>query len=218
MNINLPLPKQKKYSRNQATDPFPVQSIPENFGEEQFVGHFTGMNVEITDEESIKKLYQNGCFGIGTLTKTCPRICFNEPRIQTITQQQYEQKLKWRDRFENKNPKTVMVRVLPEGQQYGEANDSSELNLVEDPFPIEEALALQLEEAFFLHTALKCLRIMNFDETNEFTTDELIQKFCNLNPKFIERYVAYQYYRSKNWVVKCGIKFGGDYRKCITSH
>lgn len=86
-------------------------------------------------------------------------------------------------------------------------------NLVVDPFPIEETLALFPEEAFFLHFSLKCLKVLNFDQTHEFTTDELLERFCNLNPKFIERYTAYHFYRSKNWVVRSGLKFGGDFRK-----
>lgn len=87
------------------------------------------------------------------------------------------------------------------------------LNLVVDPFPIEETLALLPVEAFFLHYALKCLRVLNFEQTHEFTTHELLQKCCDSDSKFIERYIVYHYYRSKNWVVKSGIKFGGDFCK-----
>ncbi|XP_031617177.1 tRNA-splicing endonuclease subunit Sen2 [Contarinia nasturtii] len=86
-----------------------------------------------------------------------------------------------------------------------------EPNLVADPFPIEEYLALFPEEAFLLHYSLRCLKILNFEQTHEFTTEELLEKFCDMNPKFIERFIAYHYYRSKNWVVKGGLKFGGDF-------
>lgn len=88
-----------------------------------------------------------------------------------------------------------------------------ELNLVVDPFPIEDTLALFPEEAFFLHFSLRCLNILNFDQTHEFTIEEAVEKFSHMNPKFIERYVVYHYYRSKNWVVRSGLKFGGDFRK-----
>lgn len=88
-----------------------------------------------------------------------------------------------------------------------------ELNLVEDPFPIEDALALLPEEAFFLHFSLRCLKIMNFDQTHEFTTDELLAKFCHTDSKFIQKFIVYHFYRSKNWIVKSGLKFGGDFRK-----
>lgn len=88
-----------------------------------------------------------------------------------------------------------------------------ELNLVVDPFPIEETLALLLEEAFFLHYSLRCLRILNFEQTQELNTNEILTRFCQNDSKFFARFVVYHYYRSKNWVVKSGLKFGGDFRK-----
>lgn len=88
-----------------------------------------------------------------------------------------------------------------------------ELNLVVDPFPIEESLALSPEEAFFLHYSLRCLRVIDFNQTHELTTEEMLETFCNSDSKFIERYVVFHYYRSKNWIVKSGIKFGGEFCK-----
>lgn len=98
-----------------------------------------------------------------------------------------------------------------EPMQITEQPKEPELNLVVDPFPIDETLALLPEEAFFLHYSLRCLRVLNFEQTHEFSTDELLTKFCNSDAKFIERFVVYQYYRAKNWVVKSGLKFGGDF-------
>ena len=45
---------------------------------------------------------------------------------------------------------------------------------------------------------------------------ELWRKFLSLDPIFIEKYVAYHYYRSKGWVVRDGVKFGVTYCKFIT--
>lgn len=90
-----------------------------------------------------------------------------------------------------------------------------ELNLVADPFPIEETLALLPEEAFFLHYSLRCLRVMDFDQTHELTTHDMLEKFCKNDSKFIQKFVVYHYYRSKNWVVKSGIKFGGEFCKYL---
>lgn len=98
-----------------------------------------------------------------------------------------------------------------EPMEIAEEKREPELNLVVDPFPIEESLALLPEEAFFLHYSLRCLRVLDFDQTHEFTTEEMLTKFCECDPKFIERFVVYHYYRSKNWVVKSGLKFGGDF-------
>lgn len=88
-----------------------------------------------------------------------------------------------------------------------------EQNLVEDPFSIEDALALLPEEAFFLHFSLRCLKVWNFNQTHEFTTEELLEQFCRADSKFVQKFIVYHFYRSKNWVVKSGLKFGGDFRK-----
>lgn len=75
-----------------------------------------------------------------------------------------------------------------------------------------ESLVLFPEEALFLHHSLRCLRIFNLND-KVLDTIELCQIFLRLKPRFVELYVAYVYLRSKNWVVKCGLKFGGDFRK-----
>lgn len=110
----------------------------------------------------------------------------------------------------NENQSIPMDSDLMEGTS---RQTDPQMNLVVDPFPIEETLSLLLEEAFFLHFSLRCLKVMNFDQTHEYTTEELFDKFCNADPHFIQRFVVYQYYRAKNWVVKSGLKFGGDFRK-----
>lgn len=105
------------------------------------------------------------------------------------------------------------VENAPVPMQVDNEKPEPELNLVVDPFPIEETLALLPEEAFFLHYSLQCLRVMDFDQTHELTTHEMLEKFCNNDPKFIQKFVVLHYYRSKNWVVKSGIKFGGEFCK-----
>lgn len=112
---------------------------------------------------------------------------------------------------ENETIVPMQVDIEPEAVQEPEP----ELNLVEDPFPIEETLALLPEEAFFLHYSLRCLRVMDFNQTHELTTYEMLEKFCTNDAKFIQKFVVYHHYRSKNWVVKSGIKFGGEFRKYL---
>lgn len=75
-------------------------------------------------------------------------------------------------------------------------------------------LHLFMEEAFFLHHSLKCLRIMDLD-SRELTTEDILNRFCSVKTDFIIKYVSYVFLRSKNWIVKSGLKFGGDFRKCI---
>lgn len=74
-------------------------------------------------------------------------------------------------------------------------------------------LILFLEESFYLHSVIKCLRIVDLITSNELNTDSLWHQFCCIKKNFILHYVAYAFLRSKNWVVKSGLKFGGNFGK-----
>lgn len=69
---------------------------------------------------------------------------------------------------------------------------------------------LQLEEAFFLLHTLECLEIKN-EDGKIFNEDDCWRVFSSLKPHFPFLYAAYHYYRSKEWVVKSGIQYGGDF-------
>ncbi|ELT97158.1 hypothetical protein CAPTEDRAFT_222272 [Capitella teleta] len=71
-------------------------------------------------------------------------------------------------------------------------------------------LQLSSEEAFFLYYGLGCLAIA--DESGAaLTIEETWQKFSSSSPQFLPRYIAYHHLRSKGWVPKAGVKFGGDF-------
>lgn len=70
-----------------------------------------------------------------------------------------------------------------------------------------ENLILRPEEAFFLNYSLKCLTVEGF------STEDLYCKLRNDNENFLIRFVAYQYFRAKNWVVRTGVNFGCDFCK-----
>lgn len=78
---------------------------------------------------------------------------------------------------------------------------------------IDESLVLSLEESFFLQNALKCLEIRTLDEKKSLSANEFLSICCSLKKNFVMCYVAYHYYRSQEWIVKSGLKFGGDFRK-----
>lgn len=214
MNLELSQPKAKRFcSANATYNPFPVNKIG---GEQKFTGIFTGLNVHIVDESSIQEIFTNGCFGVSSQTKANPRTQTTDPHVEVVSQLRYERKLEWMTKYSNQNPHNVRLKVVvndvvPARNWINAETDTT--NIMDDPFPIEDTLVLTLEEAFFLHFTLDCLRIVNLDQTLEFTTDEVIQKFCEHTNRFVERYVAYHYYRSRNWIVKSGIKFGGDFCK-----
>ena len=79
-----------------------------------------------------------------------------------------------------------------------------------DPFPIKEPLQLSCEEATYLSVKLDILQVLAADR-RPVTTETLWAHFCSVCGRFVERYTAYQYYRSKGWVPKSGLKFGVDF-------
>lgn len=79
-----------------------------------------------------------------------------------------------------------------------------------ESFPIQETLHLTFEETFFLLYGLGCLNLIDFDG-NLLDIDSAWHFFCKTDKNFISKYVVYHYFRSKGWVVKPGLKYGGDF-------
>lgn len=75
---------------------------------------------------------------------------------------------------------------------------------------VQEKLMLTTHEAFFLCYGLGCLQILNSDD-KILSTDQCWELFMKTDRNFIPKYVVYHYFRSKGYIVKPGIKFGGDY-------
>jgi hypothetical protein len=71
---------------------------------------------------------------------------------------------------------------------------------------------LLLEEAFFLCYTLECLEIQG-ENGLVMNVQECWKQFNGLKKDFPYFYAAYHYYRSKEWVVKPGHQYGGDYGK-----
>ena len=80
----------------------------------------------------------------------------------------------------------------------------------EDAYPITEYLQLSSEEAFYLVHELGVLDIFSSEEKQR-TAPELWNHFCKGDQRFVERYIAYQYFRKQGWVPKSGLKFGVDF-------
>ena len=106
-----------------------------------------------------------------------------------------------------------MLLVLPDSDSdyEGYLNNACP-RLEEEQFPVGETLHLTLEEAFFLSFGLGCLQVIDLFG-NCLSLDGMWQLFCKSQKDFIQKYVTYHYFRSKGWVVKPGIKFGGDFCK-----
>lgn len=215
MNISFSLPKAKKYCTGHVqVSPFPLTEISDECDRRQFVGIFTGMSVEVFNVDDIRELYEKGFYGSGAKTKVQSKILAPNTLKNSLfaTNSQYMAKKELERKLGNQNPNEVTLKVLADG--FGQ-HSTGELTFVTetDPFPFEESLILSLEEAFFLHNSLRCLKIVNFEQTSETTTEEFLNTCCALKKNFILYFTAYHYYRSKGWIVKDGLKFGGDFCK-----
>lgn len=220
--------KKGSYHRHES-DPLPVSSTntPQSIHSNE--GHFNGISVEIFRSDHINLIYQNGCFGISSFTKAAPTTLWKNKRPPRITQHLFDNKIEWRDKLTEtiaKNLPATEVEIIAEPIQKDPNSEKPSItddddaapekeipkNIVPDPFPLLESLVLFMEEAFFLHFTLKCLTI--FDLNGQLlSTNVLFQKFIAINPNFVRNFVVYQYFRAKNWVVKSGLKFGGDFCK-----
>ncbi|XP_072945132.1 uncharacterized protein Tsen2 [Epargyreus clarus] len=74
---------------------------------------------------------------------------------------------------------------------------------------LEEKLMLTAQEAFFLMYGLGCLQVVNGDHA--LSIEDSWKLFSDNDRNFVEKYVVYHYFRSKGYIMKPGIKFGGDY-------
>jgi tRNA-splicing endonuclease subunit Sen2 len=186
----IPAPKRRKL-RNFDVKPFPTDC--------KLIGTFTGLDVEVFDQNSIKLLSQCGNYGNNAINYR-QRQLYSEEKIPIVSQNDYQRKLRWNEKYlhETSSQEQKLIKV--------------EESIVPDPFPITQSHVLILEEAMFLHKELKCLEIKDMDD-NLMTTEDLWKEFCDLKHNFVECYVGYLYLKSKNWVIKSGIKFGGHFSK-----
>lgn len=103
--------------------------------------------------------------------------------------------------------------VLPDSDSDVDNYFSNVKPIIEkEGFPVRERMYLTFEEAFFLMFGLGCLQIVDLDG-NLLNILEVWKHFCNTRNDFLQKYVVYHYFRSKGWVVKPGLKYGGDFCK-----
>ncbi|KAJ8712335.1 hypothetical protein PYW07_005177 [Mythimna separata] len=114
------------------------------------------------------------------------------------------------ERFQNHDKEDIVV-IVPNSESEEEnyfANMKPKCCL--NKVKIQEKLMLTPQEAFFLLYGLGCLQIVNLDNTL-LNIEKCWDLFTTVDKKFVLKYIVYHYYRSKGYVVKPGIKFGGDY-------
>lgn len=115
------------------------------------------------------------------------------------------------DRTNDDNNLHGNVLVLPDSDSETENYlQNIKPRIENEGFPIREALHLTFEETFFLMFGLGCLQVVHFDGSLLDINNAWLY-FCKEKTDFLQKYVVYHYYRSKGWVVKPGIKYGGDF-------
>lgn len=182
----LPAPK-RRGRKNFDVKPFPTGA--------KLVGIFTGLDVEVF--ENIDTLINCGCYGNNSLNYR-QRYTADE-KIPIVTQTAYKRKQEWKEKYQATNDESSRKILVDE-------------DVLADPFPLTQSYVLILEEAMFLHKELVCLEIKDLDG-HLMSTEELWQGFCDIKHNFVACYVSYLYLKSKNWVIKSGIKFGGHFRE-----
>ncbi|XP_012259446.2 tRNA-splicing endonuclease subunit Sen2 [Athalia rosae] len=101
--------------------------------------------------------------------------------------------------------------ILPDSDSdSGDYLNTIKPSVEKEGFPIKEPLYLTFEETFFLMFGLGCLQVINYDG-NMMNILEAWNHFCRVQHDFVQKYVVYHYFRSKGWVVKPGLKYGGDF-------
>ncbi|EFA08240.1 tRNA-splicing endonuclease subunit Sen2 [Tribolium castaneum] len=160
-------------------------------------GFFNGFCVTLDDPDDMKTVISMGYFGKANLSRNYPHFGVKQPEI--VFKRVYEN----RKRHANDKPRKIVVL----------SDDLDDLTNFRPEFRLDssglrESVNLGLEEAFFLATAINCLDV--YDEVC-LSPEQLWEVFKKSDKYFAQNYIAYYYFRAKNWVVKPGIKFGGDF-------
>lgn len=117
------------------------------------------------------------------------------------------------ENIEEINPHEVMV--LPDSDSDTENYLQNLKPRIEtEGFPVTETLQLTFEETFFLMYGLGCLQLINYNG-KLMSIVEAWNHFNEQDKHFFPKYIVYHYFRSKGWVVKPGLKFGGDFCKYL---
>lgn len=176
----------------------------------KFKGVYNGVSVIIEDDLEMKKIVSMGCFGKANLSKSYPSFKQNE-KVAIIRQRQYSRRKVWGELLTPKQSKQIIV--VPDSDEEQEYLTNLKATYHIDSSNLKEKVWLTPEEAFFLNEVVSCLDIYYKGEIlpSQMSWDI----FSESNKYFQFDYIAYSHFRAKNWVVKPGIKFGGDYCKFL---
>ncbi|KAH1016265.1 hypothetical protein HUJ04_007517 [Dendroctonus ponderosae] len=204
--MELPQPKPKKNCRLARDLPLPIV-FKKDGTLKTFAACFNGFSVTVANPEDMKTLISKGYFGKANLSRSHPQFSRGD-NIQIVRQRQLTVRKACSEQFAIKM-KPEKVIVVPDSDSENDYFTNLRPKYAIDNSCLKEELWLGLEEAFFLTSVVKCLNVSFEGEIA--SIEKLWGLFQNAQPNFTRNYVVYFYYRCKNWVVKPGIKFGGDF-------
>lgn len=206
-------PKPKRNKINDVYQPLPLFE-DEAGNPVKFSGHFNGAAVIVDNPKAMKMFYCNGYFGKASYSRGYPSFEDDNRKTQVIRRRLLDRRKKWGEKFHGSKRNKVIVTRDSESEEELEDYFTNLRPVYEiDCDLVKETLNLSLEEAFFLLDAIKCLEL--YFEDKLLIAEETWIMFQETDKYFVQNYLVYYYFRSKNWVVKNGLKFGGDFRKLI---
>lgn len=170
----------------------------------QLQGTFNGFCVLVEATEAAKEVLEASCFGKPNLARG---YSFVKKSDEIVRKRQFEA----RKRFFDKNAKPEKVIVMPDSDSDDENYFAKEIKPVYelDRSGLKERIHLDLPEAYFLTKYTQLLAI--HQNGTLLNPEECWEKFCGEDKYFKQNYICYHHFRRKNWVVKPGIKYGGDF-------
>lgn len=110
---------------------------------------------------------------------------------------------------------STFTQITEERRRYSRFVQQMESLAESDPYKVTEYLQLGSEEAFYLVQELGELTVWTTPTEGASphicSPAELWCTFREANCRFLERYIAYRYFRQKGWVPKSGLKCGVDF-------
>lgn len=204
--MELTEPKPKKHCKLPINLPLPVV-LRKDGAIKRFSGYFNGFSVILDNQEDMKTMISMGYFGKASFSRSYPQ--FTKAKI--IRQRQFSNRKACFDKFSQKSKPDKVITVPDSDSENEDYFTNLQPKYEIDYSCLKENVWLGLEEAFFLASTVKCLDVSYHDE--KLSIESLWALFGKTDPHFIRNYAVYFYYRGKNWVVKPGIKFGGDFSK-----
>lgn len=182
--------------------------------------------IRVTVPDPGNQLYKMGFFGKGTLSRSQPmynrnvnskrkRRNFNDKPNKRMRSFHVKHVAAQSPSTSSTSSTSLPSTAISDDRKPSETPVESEEKVGETeegtpPEVVEEFLQLGYEEAFYLAFETNLLDII--DEKDYFmSAEECWERFSITDPSFPFRFVVYNFYRRKGWVVRSGLKYGTDF-------